>query len=366
MLPKVCLLIGIYGLNLCYLPGQELSWEDHAAAGGRLRAQAHYKEAEQEYLASMRAAEAFGPTDVRLAKTWTSLAGLYQERGRYDEAASLYRRAAPVYERELGPEDPNFAACLSNLAMAERWLGRHKEAEELYLRAIAILEKQPVVNPILHVVRSNLGEFYQSRGRYKEAEPLLLRALAARREVLGSNHPDLALIMGNIGALRRSEGQFREAEQVFRQGLSDKPHHEISRRREKLCLRGAGVAGIERFDYRLLLMIEPLIASKFWSARYEHADKNALFFLQFKWRAKRQRFPMFQILSRERKNYGRDNVELEMSERYVGLNRRVDVFPNMDLRRSRHSPKHRMNGRDLHPAGRLEPDQLLDLNLLAL
>ena len=65
---RVWLLIGIYGLNIFNLAGQEV---------------------EQGYLAAVRAAESFGPDDLRLAKAWNNLGTFYQGRGRYDEAEAL-------------------------------------------------------------------------------------------------------------------------------------------------------------------------------------------------------------------------------------------------------------------------------------
>src|SRR5205807_7958469 len=136
----VCLIIGILGLNISLLSALDLIWEQHLAKARSLRARAMYKEAEQEYLAAVKEAEAFGPEDPRLARSWNNLAANYQDQGRYLEAEALYRRAIAQWERTLGPEHEDVGACLNNLAVVERALGREKEAESLYLRAIAIRE----------------------------------------------------------------------------------------------------------------------------------------------------------------------------------------------------------------------------------
>src|SRR6266481_2572203 len=68
---RVWLIIGITGLNICLLPGQEEAWEQHLMNGRKLRTQALYKEAEKEYLAAVGSAEAFGPEDTRLARART-------------------------------------------------------------------------------------------------------------------------------------------------------------------------------------------------------------------------------------------------------------------------------------------------------
>src|SRR6266568_8371275 len=114
---RVSLIIGILGLNICFLGAQEASWEEYLTSGRKLRAQAKYMEAEKEYLAGVQAAEAFGPEDPRLARSWNNLATLYQDQGRYAEAEALYRRAAAIWERSLGPGQEDLGACLSNLGV---------------------------------------------------------------------------------------------------------------------------------------------------------------------------------------------------------------------------------------------------------
>jgi tetratricopeptide (TPR) repeat protein len=200
------LIIGIVGLNICLLQGQEQLWEQHLLAGRNLRAQALYKEAEQEYLAAVRAAEAFGAEDPRLAKSWNNVAAVYQDQGRYSEAESLYRKAAAVWERTQ--EQADLAACLNNLAAIERLLGRNRESEALYLRSIAIRERAlPPAHPDLAITWNNLGELYLTLGRYEEAEAFIRRALDAREKTLGPDHKDLAPMLGNLGLLFRAVGR---------------------------------------------------------------------------------------------------------------------------------------------------------------
>ncbi len=177
---RVWLIIGITGLNICLLPGQEEAWEQHLMNGRKLRTQALYKEAEKEYLAAVGAAEAFGPEDTRLARARNNLAALYQDQGRYTEAETLYRQAAATWERGPEAEIADLSVCLNNLAAVEHSLGRNKEAEALYLRSIAMREKSPSADAAdVAAGWNNLGELYLSTGRYREAEALLRRSLAA-------------------------------------------------------------------------------------------------------------------------------------------------------------------------------------------
>ena len=137
---RVWLIIGILGLNICLLSGQDSLWEQHLAKARKLRAEARYKEAETEYLAAVETAQAFGADNPRMARSLNNLAALYQDQGRYADAETLYRRATAIWERSPGSEE-DLAAGLNNLGVVERALGRHKDAESLYLRAMAIREK---------------------------------------------------------------------------------------------------------------------------------------------------------------------------------------------------------------------------------
>src|SRR5260370_19392756 len=201
---RVWLIIGITGLNICFLQGQEQAWEQHLLNGRKLRARALYKEAEKEYAAAVEAAKAFGPEDLRLARARNNLAALYQDQGRYPEAETLYRQAAAAWERGPESESLDLSVCLNNLAAVEHLLGRNKEAESLYLRSMAIREKsQAPDDPDVAAGWNNLGELYLSMGRHREAEELLRRALAAREKALGPDDPGLARILGTLGLLCR-------------------------------------------------------------------------------------------------------------------------------------------------------------------
>src|SRR5947209_15904870 len=137
---KVFSVIGFLGLNICLSAGQDESWEQHLRSAMKLRTQTLYKDAEKEYLVAIKEAEAFGPSDTRLAKSWNNLAALYQELGRYGDAESFFLRAAALWERELGPDSQDLASCLNNLAAVYRDQGRYPEAESLYLRSLSMRE----------------------------------------------------------------------------------------------------------------------------------------------------------------------------------------------------------------------------------
>ncbi|MCL5801955.1 MAG: tetratricopeptide repeat protein, partial [Gammaproteobacteria bacterium] len=84
---------------------------------------------------------------------------LYQK-GQYDRAVIVAKKALGVAEKALGPDHPDVAASLNNLA---------------YL--------------------------YYTQGQYAQAEPLYKRSLAIREKALGPDHPDVATSLNNLALL---------------------------------------------------------------------------------------------------------------------------------------------------------------------
>ncbi|MGH8760081.1 MAG: tetratricopeptide repeat protein, partial [Burkholderiales bacterium] len=95
---------------------------------------------------------------------------LYQK-GQYDRAVSVAKKALDVAERAVGPNHPSVATILNNLA-----------------------------------------ELYRAQGQYAQAEPLLKRSLAIQEKALGPDHPDVATSLENLAVLYRATKQNAEAE----------------------------------------------------------------------------------------------------------------------------------------------------------
>ena len=70
-----------------------------------------------------------------------NLAALLQNRGDYDNAEPLYRRALEARERTLGKEHPDTLSSVNNLAALLRGRGDYDNAEPLYRRALEARER---------------------------------------------------------------------------------------------------------------------------------------------------------------------------------------------------------------------------------
>ncbi len=156
-----------------FAEAQQEAWERHMRAAIEASQQGHYTKAVTQIQAALRAAEAFGPDDPRLATSLNNLAELYRAQGRYGEAEPLHTRALAIREKALGPGHPDVAQSLNNLA-----------------------------------------GFYNTQGRYAEAEPLYQRSLAISEKALGPEHPHVALSLENYASLLREIGRADEAERM--------------------------------------------------------------------------------------------------------------------------------------------------------
>ena len=112
------------------------------------------------------------------AHSVNNLASLLDEKGDYDAAEPLYRRALEARERVLGREHPETLTSVNNLA-----------------------------------------ELLHSKGDYDAAEPLFRRALEAGERMLGREHPATLSSVNNLAALLRSKGDYDAAEPLYRRAL---------------------------------------------------------------------------------------------------------------------------------------------------
>src|SRR5579872_3975105 len=135
MLAKVCLLIGIYGLNICLATELQTSWERNLRVAQELFDKGHYLEAEKECLEGVRVAWQFGGEDPRLAKSWNNLGVIERAVGRAAEAETHFLGAISILEKAVPPDDPNLAAAWGNLGELYLASNRPGDARPLLERA---------------------------------------------------------------------------------------------------------------------------------------------------------------------------------------------------------------------------------------
>ena len=166
--------------------------------------------------------EAYGPADPRTLATLGSLAILFADQRKYDEAEPMYRRAL-AGEEALGPAHPQTLNTVGNLANLLRMQGKYDEAELLHRRACgqgAGARAGAPESTLNSEQVGNLAVLLKNQGKYEEAEPLYRRDLAGCEEVHGPAHPSTLMTVGNLASPFAQQGKLDEAEPLFRRELA--------------------------------------------------------------------------------------------------------------------------------------------------
>jgi tetratricopeptide (TPR) repeat protein len=169
----------------------------------------------------------FGEAGSRLLDRWISLtidAGdLFFRKGRYNEAAVLYKRALEGKEEKLGEGHLDTLMSVTMLASVLFHQGKYNEAEELYQGVREGYNRElGVHHPRTLNVVNNLASTYRCQGRCKEAEELDVQLLEMRKRVLGEEHQDTLISMGNLALTYMKQGRWIEAEELWVQVLESR------------------------------------------------------------------------------------------------------------------------------------------------
>jgi tetratricopeptide (TPR) repeat protein len=233
-------------------PRMARSWNNLAAT---LYARGRYEEAEQWYVKVLDwHREQGGKPTLEYAKILSNVASMYRVTARFEEAATLARKAVEIGERTATFRE--LAGFLFNLAEIERNRDNTPEAEaaarralveadrdgedtlmaghalqslammnltdgiELQRRASMIFEMRlPPDHPAQASAASNLGQLLLNRGEWDEAKPLLERALHLWRSSLGEAHPNAAVGWNNLARWHMARGEFALAEPMLRRAV---------------------------------------------------------------------------------------------------------------------------------------------------
>ena len=93
----------------------------------------------------------------------------------------------------------------------------HDQEEERLRVALAALEASGGDGIELAAVAHDLGSLLAGRMEVDEAAQLYERSLAARRRILGPDHPDVAATLHNWAVLCQSAGRLEEADVLWDQ-----------------------------------------------------------------------------------------------------------------------------------------------------
>ncbi len=210
-----------------------LALRDTASTANNLallyQARGKYKPAESLFRRALSIREqVLGGTHFDTAQSLSSLAGLYDAQGNYEQAELLHRRALAIYGQAV---HPRVIHCLNNLAASLLYQGKYEQAEPLLQRALALSEQMlGPTHPTVATNLNNLGMLYRKQMKLEQAEPLLQRALKIREEVLGPMHADTAISLNNAALLLYHQEKYGQAELLLQRALTINtnaldPHH---------------------------------------------------------------------------------------------------------------------------------------------
>ena len=80
-----------------------------------------------------------GPEHPDTLASWSNLAAVYNNQGKYAQAEALYRQSLEINRRVLGPEHPGTLASMNNLAGVYNNQGKYAQAEALYSQTLEVL-----------------------------------------------------------------------------------------------------------------------------------------------------------------------------------------------------------------------------------
>jgi tetratricopeptide (TPR) repeat protein/CHAT domain-containing protein len=161
-----------------------------------------------------------GSHRTETAVALNNLGFLYKKIGDYAKAVPLYQEALRICQEILGPEHPAMAVGLNNLAGLYWETHEYAKAEPLYQEALRIRQKVlGSENPDTASSLDNLALLYLDMHEYAKAEPLLQEALRIRQKVLSSEHPDTAQSFNNLALLYWTMGEYAKAEPLYQEAL---------------------------------------------------------------------------------------------------------------------------------------------------
>jgi len=141
---------------------------------------------------------------------------------RDEDAEAFYWQALRLHEEVFGEDDPGLMESLGALIYEFGRHGRHAEAEPLIDRSLLLLRQKPRPEHrgILRTL-DGLTKLCCERGDYFEAEQYHRRVLAARKELLGPDHPRVAATSEKYAALLQETGRESDMRQVRYNGKGE-------------------------------------------------------------------------------------------------------------------------------------------------
>jgi len=162
----------------------------------------------------------FSEDHPNIARSQSNLALVYQDLGKYDQAAELLEKALKSDIKNFSEDHPNVAMHQSNLALVYKDLGKYGQAAELLEK----VTKSDIKNfgedhPNVSIRQSNLASTYRNLGRYIQAAKLLEKALKSDIKNFGEDHPNVSIRQSNLATVFQDLGKNDQAAELLEKAL---------------------------------------------------------------------------------------------------------------------------------------------------
>lgn len=160
-------------------------------------------------------------TNTQLSNNYSTLANVYYQQGRYQEAEPLYKKMIAIDETTLGADHPGLADDLNNLALLNIAQQRYTDAEPLLKRALSIYQKAYGPDNLLAVkCQANLASVYEHLNNNTQAESLYKSALSVSQSSLGPNDAETAQLLNDLAFLAFKQGRYNDASTFYKWAIA--------------------------------------------------------------------------------------------------------------------------------------------------
>ncbi len=158
---------------------------------------------------------------VLVADSLNSLAEVYKEQGKYNEAIKAHKESIKIAKDTIGTKHSSYATRLNNLALVYYVQEKYEEAIKLYEEAIEIAKETiGIMHPAYATRLNNLALAYQAQGKYNKAIELYEESLNVIKETLGTKHLNYSFSLYNLAWIFEEQKKYQKALQLLEEAYS--------------------------------------------------------------------------------------------------------------------------------------------------
>ena len=183
--------------------------------------QGKYEEAQSLYEACWEIRRStLGENHPTTLTALSALAYLYDNQGRFDTAQILQEKCLQLRKLALGDRHPDTLDSMSNLGRLYAKQGQNDMAQPLYEDCLE-LYRDTMGDTDLNTLRSmnNLALLYANQEKYEAARPLYENCLELSSNSLGQSHADTLRTMNNLALLHANQSNYEKAQQLYEKCL---------------------------------------------------------------------------------------------------------------------------------------------------